>query len=383
MDRGLVGAEPERFFVGGLDTPGAAAYKGSPDGPGPRRTHIGTIKAIAQQAGVSIGTVDRVLHKRGRVSPETEKRVLAIVKKTAYKPNIFARNLKLAKTFVFGVLMPQPAQDSAYWSLPLRGVARAEEELRSQKVRIRRFFYNKRSEASLARVRRKVLTSSLDGLLVAPVASRPFEQLLRDLPHRLPCVFFDSFIPGVAHLSSIGQDSVQSGILSGRLLKMLITEPGHVAVIRVLPRDFHIDDRVRGLLSYCGQCPHVTTEVYDADGDGGHGGMDRIFARIFRLHPDLRGIFVSNASTHRAAAFVKSRGAAGRVHVIGYDLIDENVRYLREGVIDFLISQQPERQGYEGITTLYRHVVLKEAVPKKVTMQIDIITSENVDFYRS
>jgi LacI family transcriptional regulator len=166
-------------------------------------------------------------------------------------------------------------------------------------------------------------------------------------------------------------------------MKMLITEPGHIAVIRVMPKDFHIDDRVKGFLSKCRECPHLTSEVYEADGDGGHGSTDRIFSQIFRLHPDLRGIFVSNASTHRAAAYVKSRGAAGRVHVIGYDLIDENVRYLREGVVDFLISQQPERQGYEGITTLYRHVVLKEAVPKKVTMQIDITTSENVDFFRS
>jgi LacI family transcriptional regulator len=344
---------------------------------------IGTIKTIAERAGVSIGTVDRVLHKRGRVSPVTEKRVLAIIKKLAYKPNIFARNLKLSKTFVFGVLMPQPAQDSAYWSLPLRGVARAEADLRSQNIRVRRFFYNKHSEASMSRVCRQVAATALDGLLVAPVASRPLEQYLRDMPRRLACVFFDSFIPGVANLSSIGQDSFQSGVLSGRLMKMLVTEPGHIAVIRVLPRDFHIDDRVKGFLTYCRQCPHVSSEVYEADGEGGHADANRVLSRIFRLHPDLRGIFVSNASTHKAAAFVQARAAAGRVHVIGYDLIDENVRYLREGVIDFLISQQPERQGHEGITTLYRHVVLKEAVPKKTTMQIDIITSENVDCYRS
>ena len=279
--------------------------------------------------------------------------------------------------------MPQPSQDSSYWSLPLAGVARAEAELHSQKVRVLRFFYNKHSEASFISVSRKVSAASLDGLLVAPVATRPFEKFLRNLPHRVPCVFFDSFIPGVTHLSSIGQDSFQSGVLSARLMKMLITEPGHIAVIRVLPKDFHIDDRVKGFLSKCRECPHLTSGVYEADGDGGHGGSDKIFSRIFRLHPDLRGIFVSNAGTHRAAAYVKSRGAAGRIHVIGYDLIDENVRYLREGVVDFLISQQPERQGYEGITTLYRHVVLKEAVPKKVTMQIDITTSENVDFYRS
>jgi LacI family transcriptional regulator len=334
-------------------------------------------------AGVSIGTVDRVLHKRGRVSPDTEKRILGIVKDLEYKPNIFARNLKLAKTFVFGVLMPQPAQDSAYWTLPLKGVARAEVDLLSQKTRIRRFFYNKHSETSFYQVRRKVLAASLDGLLIAPVASRKFEDFLQDLPERLPFVFFDSFVPGTPPLSSIGQDSFQSGVLSGRLMKMLVAEPGHIAIIRVLPKDFHIDERVRGFLTYCRRCAHITSEVTEVDGDESHDAFVRKFDRIFRQHPDLRGIFVTNASTHRAAAYVESRAAAGKVHVIGYDLIDENVRYLREGAVDFLISQQPERQGYEGIYALYRHVVLKEPVPKKVTMQIDIVTSENVDYYRS
>lgn len=332
---------------------------------------------------MSIGTVDRVLHKRGRVSPATEKRVLRIVKDLEYKPNIFARNLKLGKAFVFGVLMPRPAQDGGYWTLPLRGVARAEAELRSQNVRIRRFFYDKHSASSFARARRQVLAAALDGLLVAPVASEAFEKFLRAWPHRTPCVFFDSFIPGVPHLSSIGQDSFQSGVLSARLMRLLVTAPGHVAIIKVLPKDFHIDDRVKGFQSYCRRCPGITSEVYEFDGEGTLAASARTVRRIVARHPDLRGIFVSNASTHYAAAFVKSRGVPGKIHIVGYDLIDENVRWLREGVIDFLISQQPERQGYEGVYTLYRHVVLKEPVPKNVTMQIDIVTAENIDFYRS
>lgn len=279
--------------------------------------------------------------------------------------------------------MPRPAQDSGYWTLPLRGVARAEAELRSQSVRIRRFFYDKHAPAAFARVGRKVLAADLDGLLVAPVASDPFEAFLRDLPHRLPRVFFDSFIPGAPHLASIGQDSFQSGVLSARLMKLLVTGTGHVAVFKVLPKDFHIDDRVRGFLSACRHCPGITTGVYEFDGDAGPASSARVGRRILAEHPDIRGIFVSNASTHRAASFVQSQGAAGRVHIIGYDLIDENVRWLRDGVVDFLISQQPERQGYEGISTLHRHVVLEERVPKMLTMQIDIVTSENVDFYRS
>jgi LacI family transcriptional regulator len=144
-----------------------------------------------------------------------------------------------------------------------------------------------------------------------------------------------------------------------------------------------IEERVRGFLAFCGRCPQITSEVCEVNGDGHGSSHGAVLSHVLRRHLDLRGIFVTNASTHPAAAYIKSRSTEGKIHVIGYDLIDENIRYLREGVIDFLISQQPERQGYEGITALYRHVVLKEAVPKQVMMQIDIVTSENVDFFRS
>jgi len=52
-------------------------------------------------------------------------------------------------------------------------------------------------------------------------------------------------------------------------------------------------------------------------------------------------------------------------------------------VIDFLINQPPERQGCEGIHALQWHVVLKRPVPKKIFMQLDIVTKENVDYYQS
>ncbi|MPM12713.1 Catabolite control protein A [bioreactor metagenome] len=65
-----------------------------------------TISEIAKLAHVSIGTVDRVLHKRGRVAPETIKKIMSIVEDYGYQPNTYARNLKLSKDFTIGVLLP-------------------------------------------------------------------------------------------------------------------------------------------------------------------------------------------------------------------------------------------------------------------------------------
>ena len=48
---------------------------------------------IAKMAGVSVGTVDRVIHNRGRVSEENRKKVQAILEMVNYQPNLMARSL--------------------------------------------------------------------------------------------------------------------------------------------------------------------------------------------------------------------------------------------------------------------------------------------------
>ena len=65
-----------------------------------------TIKEIARKAGVSAGTVDRVLHNRGEVAEATRKRVLEIAEAGNYATNVFARNLKLNKKHRLAILLP-------------------------------------------------------------------------------------------------------------------------------------------------------------------------------------------------------------------------------------------------------------------------------------
>jgi len=342
------------------------------------------IKDIAARANVSIGTVDRVLHGRGRVSKATEARIRRIVEELDYHPNVFARHLKLDKTFIFGVCMPKPSQDSGFWTLPMAGINRAGRELATQRIAIRFFFYDKYSGSSFEKVSREILRTPLDGLLIAPVLSAAFESFVSQMRSRLPFVFFDSFIPGAGYLSAIGQDAFQSGIVAGRLMQLLIPPDGRVAVLRAVPSDYHIEDRIGGFLSVCRRQGGQDTPVLDFDSHESAAARRRGLRRISETK-GLRGIFVTNASTHQAAGFWSGReGGRGerRVRIIGYDLVEENVRCLREGSVDFLISQRPARQGFEGILALYRAVVLKTPVSKSIMMPIDIVTRESVDHYR-
>ena len=49
---------------------------------------MATIKEIAALAGVSRGTVDRVLNNRGSVNPDTADKIREIARALEYKPNI-------------------------------------------------------------------------------------------------------------------------------------------------------------------------------------------------------------------------------------------------------------------------------------------------------
>lgn len=79
-----------------------------------------TIFDVAKQAGVSIGTVSRVLNNRDRVSPETRARVLQAVHDLNYHANALAKGLASQQTQTLGLVIPH-LNDAFYFQI-LRGV---------------------------------------------------------------------------------------------------------------------------------------------------------------------------------------------------------------------------------------------------------------------
>lgn len=88
-----------------------------------------TVIEIAKRAGVSIGTVDRVLHNRGRVSTETREKIQKIIDEEGYQPNPLARHLKRNRDYKIGVIIPELRKESSYWQLLYNGILKAVEEL--------------------------------------------------------------------------------------------------------------------------------------------------------------------------------------------------------------------------------------------------------------
>lgn len=336
-----------------------------------------TIQNVANRAGVSIGTVDRVIHRRGKVAPETEARILRAIKELGYTPNVFARNLKLGKTYRFGILIPERDNDGGYWNLPAQGIQKAAKELACQQVRIAPFYFDKYHDNHHKKLQAQIRDSELDGILIAPILTESITALIQSLPEQLPYVFIDSDLPEMHPIAVINQDSYQSGRVAADLMHRFIHDQGPVAVVKIKPDDYHIHARVQGFTEFM-QSVQRDTAVYEADVGCDPESVHERIASLHSDHPDLRGVFVTNALTFLAAESVSKIFIGTRPVLAGYDLIPANAKWLTKGRIDFLITQRPEMQGYQGVYALFRHVVLKERIDKKTMIPLDIITRENM-----
>src|SRR5512140_136588 len=65
-----------------------------------------TLRDIARQAGVSLATVDRVLHNRPGVRPDTVRRVKAAVERNAFQPHVAAADPARGSARRFAFVMP-------------------------------------------------------------------------------------------------------------------------------------------------------------------------------------------------------------------------------------------------------------------------------------
>src|SRR6187549_558436 len=109
------------------------------------------IKDIAKMAKVSVGTVDRVIHKRGEVSAESYKKVMAILEKTGYKPNLIARTLGNHKTFRIVAILPDSKQDE-YWKMAFEGVQKAEKDWSQYGIAVKVLFFDLYNKSSFKKV---------------------------------------------------------------------------------------------------------------------------------------------------------------------------------------------------------------------------------------
>lgn len=321
--------------------------------------------------------MDRIIHNRGQVTEENIEKVNAIIKEYGYKKNIFASNLAFNKKFKFAVFLPKN-ENIEYWQAPIVGISKASEELATFGVTIEYFFFDYNIK-SFNKTAAKVLKLDFDGLLFAPIFYEESVSFLTEYKKKeTPVVLIDSNLPEIEGIAYIGQDSYQSGFLGGKLISYGIKNESTVLILIInqnvesTSRTNVFLQRIKGFYAFFKEKQGLPkfnfTEInikYDIE--------NQLTKTMFE---GIDCVFIPNSRVYIVAEFIKENDIKN-IRIVGYELLKQNLEYLNDGVIDFLIHQKPEEQGYMGIGYLYKKVILKEPVFDVHYMPLEIIVEEN------
>ncbi len=339
---------------------------------------------IAKKAGVSAGTVDRIIHQRGKCSDDAIEKVNKAIDEMGYEPDISARNLALKKVLHFVCLVSDP-NEIKYWYRPIAGMEKAIKELAFFKVKVDIIYFSIRA-LSFREAYQKALKMRVDGLIYAPLffeESKIFAEELHQ--NNIPFIHLNIYQRELNPLCFIGQDSIQAGRLAASLCELGLgdNEQVLIAYISGIHQEYsHINSRIEGFLHFFAEqgLPMKQISQFQLEIDENDKGYEVLFKDYIDSSPKVRVIFVPNSRAYRIANLLKKFKIKG-ITIIGFDALEDNVKFLNQGYIQFLIAQQSKNQGYQSLMMLFKALFRKENIVKEQYLPIDILCKENVDFY--
>lgn len=346
------------------------------------------IKEIAEIAKVSIGTIDRVLHNRGEVSESTRKLVLRIAEELSYTPNLLAKSLSSKKKYTIAILIPDYKNKNPYWKKPLTGIHVAAKEIQHYNFNSAVHTFEFGNEKSFLEKSEQVFKSKPNGLIFAPVMYKASQKVIKKCEElNIPYVFFDVNIDKCNNLAYFGQDSEQSGFVAARLMDYGLAPEAEIFIIKLVNKTastYHLQLRENGFRSYFSSSEKIKKEnVQSIEIDlSVKGELYVVLDKIFANKSISKGLFVANSKVYKIAKYLIEKKIKN-TNLIGYDLIDENEKYLNNGTIRFLICQNPEDQGYSSVKALFNYLLIKKPVKKFNFSPIDIIIKENLLYYKN
>lgn len=344
------------------------------------------IKDIAIRAGVSVGTVDRVLHNRPSVSKEARDKVEKALAEMDYQPNMYASALAYNKTYNFICIMPKH-ESEAYWQEVEDGAMCACHYRRDFQVNVEMMYYRRFNQSTFTKVTQECLAKKPDGVVIVPSTldvTRTFTDKLHD--ENIPFIMLDSYMPDLRPLSFYGQDSFCSGYFAGRMLMLIASKEKEIMMMKQMLNgnvaSKQQENRETGFRHYMrDHFPNVTITEVNLPLDVERDKYNDILENFFTKHPDVHHCITFNSKAHIVGEFLL-RSNRRNVQIMGYDMVNKNKECVKQGSISFLIAQHGYMQGYSSIDSLFQAIVLKKEVTPVNYVPIELLTKENVEFYR-
>jgi LacI family transcriptional regulator len=338
----------------------------------PRRKRTARFVEIAEAAGVSPATVDRVLNERGSVSAAMRARVVAAARQLGVPRVLPETHHGLVH---IDVLLPQ--NDSPFFQRLTLSLERSMQILDRRIVLHRQFL----PEADDDVITRAILRPDYKraGLIVTTHDTAPVRDALHSVIARGESVVtMVTDIAGIERTHYAGIDNRLAGRTAGYFVGRLATRPGRVLLI-CSRKDYHAhNERISGCREQLAESfPHLVSdddvvEMFDDD-DQCHRAVLKSLKR-----GDVAAIYNSGYASAGIEAALRKVGATGKVVWAGHEMLDLHRQYIEQGTMDIAIDQDPDGQVISALEHVLNACGVLETPAPPGPVEFRIFCSANV-----
>jgi simple sugar transport system substrate-binding protein len=225
-----------------------------------------------------------------------------------------------------------------------------------------------------------LIEKGVDGLAISSVSTDTLAPVIqRALARGIPVVAFNTDNPSSKRLAFVGQNLVESGRVAGKLLADALGGKGSVIITTLDAAAQWSIDREKGAREVLGQYPDIkilTTVTTGTEPQQIYGSIEN----AMQAHPNVDGVLsLECCSTPAAGQYAERNGLAGKVKIVGFDLLPETVKLVQADVVAATIDQGPEKQSFDAVQLLLD--VLKGKKIQDIDTGAVVYTSKNIGDY--
>ena len=336
-----------------------------------------TIYDIAEKACVSVGTVNRALNGKDRISEQTRQNILKIAKELGYTVNPAAQGLRRAPITI-GAILFCPIDE--YVDAIIEGIEHTAKTLEKYRVSvdIQKIPYTNRNECinKTVRLLREFEEAEYNGIVL--FMSSMLDEL--DEISKIIAEFSEKRIPVAtvandfsdARVLHVGVDAGMAGEMAAELLQM--TCAGGAVALLVTSKTSPINMQyISGFERHADAFSEIRIYEHFDDRNKIASVMEQMLSEV----PNLSGVYMATASSTMACEYMKEHSD---ITVITTDLLVETPRLLSERVSNAVIFQNPYKQGKNVIRAIYEHIIGNATEPVQLIIP-QILLSSNVQAY--
>ena len=339
---------------------------------------MATIKEIADLAGVSRGTVDRVLNKRGAVKPETADKIMEIARALDYKPNLAGIYLAAQKKKLkIGVVMF--GVGNSFFDEVIQGVNSRIEELAGYNCSV----IIKRVSSSVEdqlEAMEELEQEDISGLALSPYNDPRILAKINDLSERhIPVVTFNTDIEHSKRIAYVGSNYLHSGETAAGLMRLITSGRVYTGIITGSENVLCHTQRIAGF----SQCiaknyPHISIVDTIINNDDEFESYD-LTLKLLTEHPEINALFFAAGGVYGGCRAVLSLHREKNIKIITFDGVDTTRDLITKDVISATICQQPKIQGSKPLDILFAYLTAGELPKKELNfVAVDIRIKENI-----